>query len=91
MSKRDLIFHNQTWEVKRASTINAAADRTRNGLTQIKQTGGNLIIDLWDDDFESAFDSMLSSMKRYAPNYSVDVIVMRKGKFNRVIRYTKTK
>ena len=91
VSKRDLIFHNQTWEVKRASTINAAADRTRNGLTQIKQTGGNLVIDLWDDDFESAFDSMLSSMKRYAPDYSVDVIVMRKGKFNRVIRYTKTK
>lgn len=90
-SKRDLIWQNSTWEVKKATTVKAAYDRTRSGISQIKKTGGNLIIDLWDDDYESSFDSMLNSLKRYAPDNTIDIVVMKKGKTNSIIRYKKTK
>ena len=88
-SKRDLIWHDKTWEVKRASSVNAAYQRTRTGMAQIKKTGGNLIIDLWDDDYEASFDSMLNGLKRYAPNESIDIVVMGKGSFKTIIRYKK--
>ena len=88
-SKRDLIWQNKTWEVKQASSVNAAFKRTRIGMEQIAKTGGNLMIDLMDDDFDASFDSMLNGLKRYAPKNGVDVVVLKKGKVNTIIRYKK--
>ena len=91
VSKRDLIWQNKTWEVKRASTVKAAKERVKTGMTQIKETGGNLIVDLWDDDFEASIDSALEGVRRYAPDYPVDIIFMQKGKINRIWRTARKK
>ena len=90
-SKRDLIWHNKTWEVKHATSVNAVNKRTKVGMEQIKKTTGNLLIDISMDDYEAGFDALLDSLKRYAPNTPIDVVVMHNTKIQDIIRYTKKK
>lgn len=88
-SKRDLIWHDKVWEVKRASSISAAGERAKVGMHQIEKTGGNLIIDCWDDDFEASLRQALHNVERYSATNSVDIILMHQGKVKTIFRYKK--
>lgn len=89
ISKRDLLWGGKTWEVKRASSVSAAEDRAKTGMHQIEKTGGNLVIDCWDDDFDASIIAALHSVERYSSVSSIDVIFMHKGSLQRIYRYKK--
>ena len=84
-SMRDCIWNGETWEIKKATTAHAAGKRTEVGLGQIAQTGGNLIIDCWDDDYETSERNVISKLNALAVP-PLDVIIMHKGKVKRIIR-----
>ena len=89
-SVRDMDWHGKTWEIKRASSVNAAADRTKDGMKQIKKTGGNLIVDCWADDFAASTNAVMHNVERYSEDgQTTDVILFEKGILQYFLRHTK--
>ena len=89
-SVRDMEWHGKTWEIKRASSVNAAGDRTKDGMKQIKKTGGNLIVDCWADDFTASTNAVMHNVERYSEDgQTIDVVLMEKGILQYFLRYTK--
>lgn len=89
-SVRDMDWHGKTWEIKRASSVNAAADRTKDGMKQIKKTGGNLIVDCWADDFTASTNAVMHNVERYSSDgQTTDVILFEKGILQYFLRHTK--
>ena len=88
-SRRDLVWKGKIYEVKRASTISASREQTKEGMHKISITGGNFIIDCWDDDFDTSTHTVLHNVERYFTGKSIDVVIMQKGVVAHVFRYKK--
>jgi hypothetical protein len=89
-SKRDMIWMNKQWELKKAKNAGRAEDRTKTAMEQLSKTGGNLIIDLQDDDFETSKGAVMHTVNRFAP-FTLDIAFFHKGQFIEMLRYTKIK
>ena len=89
---RDATWHGKTWEIKKASTLSAAQNQTKRGMAQIRETGGNLIIDCWGDDFTASANAVMRNVERYsAEGQMTDVILMEKGILQYFLRHIKTR
>jgi hypothetical protein len=81
---------NKQWELKKAKNAGRAEDRTKTAMEQLSKTGGNLIIDLQDDDFETSKGAVMHTVNRFAP-FTLDIAFFHKGQFIEMLRYTKIK
>lgn len=78
VSQRDYRWRDNIWELKKISSVTSADEQTKKGIKQIKETGGNLILDFQGEDITGIVEKIKERLNRSkAPEMTV--IVMNNG------------
>lgn len=90
----DLEWRGKSWEVKEptAQTKNALDSKVREGIRQIVNNPGGIILDIGRSNMpiQEIKDIALNRLRRSAP-YDCDVMIIRNGKIEEIFRYKKIK
>lgn len=79
------------WDVKCPTSINAVSKRLQDGIEQIADNPGGVILNLldWEVDMHKVWRAINGRMKASTYTYNVDVIVISKDEVKMLYRYRK--
>lgn len=90
LKNADYEWNNKLWDLKDISTSKAADKALRKGLKQIASNPGGIILNLINDDIiESDVCKIIEYRINRSSKFDVDILIKRKNKLLRVIRYKK--
>lgn len=92
VSKPDYIWHDHYWELKSLSSPKAVDSALRKAVRQIHDRPGGVILDFGKNTITiSSVESAIRSRLEAVCKFSVDIIIVNKGKLIKVLRYKLTK
>ena len=88
VSKPDYIWHDHYWELKSLSSPKAVDSALRKAVRQIHDRPGGVILDFGKNTITiSSIESAIRSRLEAVCKFSVDIIILNKGKLVKVLRY----
>lgn len=85
----DYLWRNKLWELKSTTSVNGADKSLQRAIKQIQGNPGGVILNLLaDTDYDKLHSQLLSRFSRSSSNI-LDIMLLSKGKFIKVLRYKK--
>lgn len=89
IKRADYLWNKALWELKGASSVNGADKLLQHAIKQIQDNPGGVILNILSDIDQSALERQLARRFDRSKLDKLDLMLLSKGEFSKVLRYKK--